>query len=112
MQNNVFAFSIIPEEKQTLFEDFPPPPKLTRERSCTVELGENVGLQFPLGTKKVVLLKKGQIYPKALAPVTTEQHGDIETTATRTVIGMEPLEGLLDEFPDSIRETIIKVLDE
>lgn len=77
----------------------------------TVDVGSGESVTFPLGTKKVTLLKKGQVYPTPLKPVIVENHGDIETTATRTVIGMEPLEGLLDEFPDEIRETIVKLLD-
>jgi hypothetical protein len=77
----------------------------------SVDVGSGESVQFPLGTKKVVILKKGQVYPAAPNPVTVERHGDIETVATRTVIGMEPLEGLLDEFPDEIRETIVKLLD-
>ena len=86
-------------------------PKLERVNSATVDVGSGESVQFPLGTKKVVLLKKGQVYPASPEPVTVEKHGDIETIATRTVIGMEPLEGLLDEFPDGIRETIAKLLD-
>lgn len=86
-------------------------PKLERVTSATVDLGGGESVQFPLHTKKVVLLKKGQVYPIAPEPVTVQTHGDIETTATRTVIGMESLEGLLDEFPEQIKETIAKLLD-
>lgn len=86
-------------------------PKLERVKSVAVEVGSGESVTFPLGTKKVVLLKKGQVYPSPPEPVTVEKHGDIETIATRTVIGMEPLENLLDEFPDEIRETIVKLLD-
>ena len=86
-------------------------PKLQRTVSASVSVVGGESVCFPLNTKKVVLLKKGQVYPVPLPPTTVEQHGDIETVATRTAIGMEPLEGLLDEFPDEIKETIIKLLD-
>lgn len=85
-------------------------PKLERQSSATVDLGSGQTIAIPLHTKKVVLLKRGQVYPKEPEPVTIENHGDIETTARRTAIGLEPLEGLLDEFPDSIKETIASVI--
>ena len=86
-------------------------PKLERQKSVQVDLGSGQTIEIPLQTKKVTLLKRGQVYPKAPEAKTTVVHEGIETTATRTVIGMEPLENLLDEFPDSIRETIVAVMD-
>ena len=86
-------------------------PKLERQKSAEVDLGSGEKIHFPLNTKKVTILKKGQIYPTPLPAVNVENHGDIETTARRTAIGMEPLEYILDEFPDAIKETIVKVLD-
>jgi hypothetical protein len=83
-----------------------------RTNSAFVDLGSDQKVEIPLLTKKVVLLKKGQIYPVPLPAVTVENHGELETTATRTALGMEPLEGLLDEFPEEIKQTIIKLLDE
>jgi hypothetical protein len=94
-----------------MLESAPEPVKLERARSVTVDLGENVGISFPLNTKKVVLLKKGQIYPEAPKPVTVERHGDLETVGTRTPMHYEPLDGLLDEFPYAIKETLEKLLD-
>ena len=76
-----------------------------------VRLGEGVGLSFPLNTKKVVLLKKGQLYPVPLPPIVVENHDGCETIATRTTIGMEPLDGLLDEFPDAIKNVVQKCLE-
>lgn len=93
------------------------PPKLERQTSASIDLGSGVGLSYPLNTKKVTLLKRGQVYPVALPGSVTEIHEladgkeSMETTATRTAIGMEPLEFLLDEFPDGIRETIVKIID-
>jgi hypothetical protein len=85
-------------------------PKLERQKSVFVDLGSDQKIGIQLETKKVVLLKKGQVYPQPLATETTETHDGIETTAHRTAIGMEPLEFLLDEFPDSIKETIVGVI--
>lgn len=98
-------------------ETVPSAPKLERQTSASIDLGNGVGLSYPLNTKKVTLLKRGQVYPAALPGSITEVHEmadgkeSLETTATRTVIGMEPLEFLLDEFPDGIRETIAKLID-
>jgi hypothetical protein len=85
-------------------------PKLERQKSVNVDLGSGQTIGIPLETKKVVLLRRGQIYPKPLEPEIVEVHDGVETTARRTAIGMEPLENLLDEFPDSIRETIASVI--
>ena len=91
-------------------ESFLTAPVLERQTSAEVRLGSGETIGIPLNTKKVHIFKKGQVYPKALEPEIVEKHGDIETTARRTVIGLEPLEGLLDEFPDSIKETIVSVI--
>lgn len=85
-------------------------PKLERQKSALVDLGSGEKIGIQLETKKVVLLKKGQVYPQPLAAEITESHEGVETTARRTAIGMEPLEFLLDEFPDSIKETIVAVI--
>ena len=86
-------------------------PKLERTKSAIVELGSGESINIPLHTKKIHLLKKGQVYPKTPEPVTHAVSDGVETTARRTPIGMESLEGLLEEFPDGIKDTISKLLD-
>lgn len=115
MQNNEldgFLF-ILHNASELLQEKLPVQPVLTRgvSSSVQVDLGSGVGISFPAQSKKVILLKRGQIYPEALPTSTTVDHGEITTTAVRTAIGMESLEDLLEEFPDSIKQTITELLD-
>lgn len=52
--------------------------------------------------------RTGYVYPTTPSPRTVVQIDEIESVAERLPIRYELLESLLDEFPDSIRETITK----
>ena len=48
------------------------------------------------------------VYPKAPSPRSVTEVDGVEIVVTRVPMQYEPLEGLLDELPDFIRETICK----
>lgn len=90
-------------------------PKLTRQTSGVshvVDLGSGVTIDIPVQTKSVRMTHSRHPLPKPLASQIIEEKEGVTVTVSRTVIGLEPLESLLDEFPDLIKETISKVLDE
>lgn len=86
-------------------------PQLRRSTSTEVHLGSDTYIHVSEAPGRVYVKSKTHPLPTPLPEKMEETTGDVHTTATRTTVSMVPLELLLDEFPDSIAETISKELD-
>jgi len=86
-------------------------PELRRTSSADVCLGSDTYIHVSEAPGRVYVKSKVHPLPTPLPDKTESTTGDVHTTATRTTVSMVPLESLLDEFPDSIAETISKELD-
>lgn len=96
-------------------EWFPTAPTLTRTSSLEpveVDLGSGVKIGVYPNSAKVLLSKTpAKDLPQALPAEFTCTQDGVSIKVQRTPMQYELLEGLMDEFPDSIKETISRVIE-
>ena len=76
-----------------------------------VDLGSGVKIAVDKTPKKAYIYNNKGTFPNALPEKTEFESDGIKMTAHRTAVYMEHLADIVDEFPDSIKETISRLLD-
>lgn len=76
-----------------------------------MDLGSGVKIAIDKTPRTVYLTNKNINFPSALPEKTEFEADGVKMTAHRTAVCMENIEDIMDEFPDSIKETISRLLD-
>ena len=110
----LFSLSVFSQNAQTVPDITTLPdraPELRRTTSADVCLGSDTFIRVERAPGRAHMYNRSHPMPTPLPDKMEATTDGVHTTATRSTVSMVPLSSILDEFPDSIAETISRELE-